>query len=76
LGGDMAFFAKLKERLFKSSSKLEEGLDAIVDDGGVIEEPDEELVADLALDQVILRARSETAAPITTRYPSFNAKRE
>jgi len=49
----MAFFAKLKERLFKSSSKLEEGLDAIVDDGGVIEEADEELVADLALDQVI-----------------------
>jgi fused signal recognition particle receptor len=28
----MAFFQKLKERLFKSSSKLEEGLDAIVDD--------------------------------------------
>ncbi len=49
----MAFFAKLKERLFKSSSKLEEGLDAIVDDGGVIEEADEKLVADLALDQVI-----------------------
>ena len=49
----MAFFAKLKERLFKSSS-VKEGLDAIVDDGGVIEEADEELVADLALDQVIL----------------------
>ena len=30
----MAFFKKLKERLFKSSSKLEEGLDAIVEDGG------------------------------------------
>jgi fused signal recognition particle receptor len=30
----MAFFKKLKERLFKSSSKLEEGLDAIVKDGG------------------------------------------
>ena len=30
----MAFFSKLKERLFKSSSKLEEGLDAIVEDGG------------------------------------------
>src|SRR5690606_29486091 len=28
----MAFFQKLKERLFKSSSKLEEGLDAIIDD--------------------------------------------
>ncbi len=43
----MAFFAKLKKRLFKSSSKLEEGLDAIVDDGGVIEEADQELVEEL-----------------------------
>lgn len=30
----MAFFSKLKDRLFKSSSKLEEGLDAIVGEGG------------------------------------------
>lgn len=30
----MAFFSKLKDRLFKSSSKLEAGLDAIVEDGG------------------------------------------
>ncbi len=30
----MAFFSKLKERLFKSSSKLEEGLDAVVAEGG------------------------------------------
>ncbi|SPJ27492.1 signal recognition particle-docking protein FtsY [Falsiruegeria mediterranea] len=30
----MAFFSKLKDRLFKSSSKLEQGLDAIVEDGG------------------------------------------
>jgi fused signal recognition particle receptor len=29
----MAFFSKLKERLFKSSSKLDAGLDAIVEDG-------------------------------------------
>lgn len=38
----MAFFSKLKERLFKSSSKLDEGLDAIVDEGGTSEprEPD------------------------------------
>ena len=34
----MAFFTKLKDRLFKSSSRLEEGLDAIVSDGGK-EEP-------------------------------------
>lgn len=33
----MAFFSKLKERLFKSSSKLDEGLEAIVEDGGVEE---------------------------------------
>ena len=30
----MAFFSKLKERLFKSSSKIDEGLEAIVSDGG------------------------------------------
>ena len=28
----MAFFSKLKERLFKSSSKIDEGLDAIIDE--------------------------------------------
>ena len=30
----MAFFTKLKDRLFKSSSKIDEGLEAIVSDGG------------------------------------------
>lgn len=34
----MAFFSKLKERLFKSSSKLDEGLEAIVDEGGEVSE--------------------------------------
>ncbi len=34
----MAFFKKLKERLFKSSSKLQDGLEAIVEDTGEIEE--------------------------------------
>ena len=34
----MGFFKKLKERLFKSSSKIEEGLDAIVEEGGEAEE--------------------------------------
>ncbi|MFG6562777.1 signal recognition particle-docking protein FtsY [Sulfitobacter sp. 1A13421] len=33
----MAFFTKLKDRLFKSSSKLDEGLEAIVSDGGEAE---------------------------------------
>ncbi|WP_299947630.1 signal recognition particle-docking protein FtsY [uncultured Ruegeria sp.] len=46
----MAFFSKLKDKLFKSSSRLEEGLDAIIEDGGeetptpdpVIPEPEPE----------------------------------
>jgi fused signal recognition particle receptor len=33
----MAFFSKLKERLFKSSSKLDEGLEAIVEEGSPAE---------------------------------------
>ncbi len=33
----MSFFRKLKDKLLRSSSKLDEGLDAIVEDGGVAE---------------------------------------
>ncbi len=47
----MAFFKKLKERLFKSSSKIDEGLEAIVSDGG------EEEVA--AVDEVMEEAPAE-----------------
>ena len=42
----MAFFKKLKDRLFKSSSKLEEGLEAIVQEGG-----EEELLEAAAPDE-------------------------
>ncbi|MFV1465224.1 MULTISPECIES: signal recognition particle-docking protein FtsY [unclassified Phaeobacter] len=35
----MAFFSKLKDRLFKSSNKLEEGLDAIVEEGAAVQQP-------------------------------------
>ena len=45
----MAFFSKLKDRLFKSSSKLEKGLDAIVEDGG---------------EEEVLPPIPETAAPV------------
>ena len=34
----VAFFKKLKDRLFKSSSKIDEGLEAIVSEGGQLEE--------------------------------------
>ncbi len=36
----MAFFSKLKDKLFKSSSRLEQGLDAIVEEGGEETAPD------------------------------------
>ena len=51
----MAFFKKLKDRLFKSSSKIEEGLDAIVEDGGVEEDALQEDTAQAEAD----RAESE-----------------
>ncbi|WP_372804754.1 signal recognition particle-docking protein FtsY [Loktanella salsilacus] len=35
----MAFFKKLKDRMFRSSDKLDEGLDAIVSAGGTAPEP-------------------------------------
>lgn len=41
----MSFFKKLKDRMFKSSSKIDEGLDAIVQDRGEIEETIEAVVA-------------------------------
>ncbi|WP_321831784.1 signal recognition particle-docking protein FtsY [Thalassovita sp.] len=34
----MSFFGKLKQRLMKSSSRLEDGLESIVEDGGEVEE--------------------------------------
>lgn len=36
----MSFFNKLKSKLFKSSSQLDQGLDAIVEDGGAVSEAD------------------------------------
>ncbi len=34
----MSFFGKLKQRLMKSSSRIEEGLDSIIEEGGEVEE--------------------------------------
>jgi fused signal recognition particle receptor len=41
----MAFFQKLKDKLFKSSSKLDEGLDAILDEGSDAPAPAETATA-------------------------------
>ena len=59
----MAFFKKLKQRLFKSSSRLEEGLDAIVEDGGeaeeIVEEVAEEMPATIDVAPVMPEAAPE-----------------
>jgi fused signal recognition particle receptor len=63
----MSFFKKMKERLFKSSSKLDEGLEAIVDEapeevvGEVVEVPVVEV-----RDEVV----EETAVPATPQPES------
>ncbi|WP_083098098.1 signal recognition particle-docking protein FtsY [Pseudophaeobacter leonis] len=56
----MAFFSKLKERLFKSSSKLDEGLDAIVDEGAEAHAP-EAHAPDVEAPDVQAAARPEAA---------------
>ncbi|MGR3662059.1 MAG: signal recognition particle-docking protein FtsY [Paracoccaceae bacterium] len=63
----MSFFKKLKNRLFKSSKKIEEGLDAIVQDGGV----EEEAVAELP--EQITQAVAETADPPPAPEPEAPA---
>ena len=57
----MAFFSKLKERMFRSSSKLDEGLDAIVEDGGT-----EEVVAPPEVPEVV----DDIAEIVTEDAPS------
>ena len=59
----MALFSKLRERLFKSSSKLEEGLDAIVKDGGE-ETPAEAPPSPDALAAEVAPAAVDTPAPV------------
>jgi len=54
----MSFFKKLKNKLFKSSSKLDEGLDAIVSDGGVEETVEVEVPASVP-DTAALEAEAE-----------------
>ncbi len=57
----MSFFKKLKDRMFKSSSKIDEGLDAIVSDGGDVEEAPE---AEQLEEQQIAPEPVEEVAPV------------
>jgi fused signal recognition particle receptor len=59
----MSFFRKLKDRMFKSSSKLDEGLDAIIEEGAG---PGEDDLADAALrdaDREIGETAPDTPVP-------------
>ena len=59
----MSFFKKLKSRMFKSSSKLEEGLDALVDEGGTVE-PDPPAAVAPAAEAAMPREDDRTAVEI------------
>ncbi|HET7409763.1 MAG TPA: signal recognition particle receptor subunit alpha, partial [Paracoccaceae bacterium] len=61
----MSFFGKMKERLFKSSSKLDEGLAAIVDEGKEVEEK----VAP-APTETVLPAADGSPLPVEPRDPA------
>jgi fused signal recognition particle receptor len=54
----VAFFKKLKDRMFKSSSKIDEGLEAIVSDGGDAED----VVQDVAAQQEAAAAVAKVEA--------------
>ena len=85
----MGFFKKLKERLFKSSSKIDEGLDAIVEEGGEAEEVEleeelktqKETVDDATNDQVDIESvpiepQLEKNAPTKSESVELEEKKE
>jgi len=53
----LAFFKKLKDRLFKSSSKIDEGLEAIVGDGGT-----EDAVVEIEAQEAALAIEADAEA--------------
>ena len=71
----MSFFKKLKDRMFKSSSKIDEGLEAIIEDGAatadpfVADAPQAEVEAEAGADAAELDADA-VAPPIPTADPS------
>jgi len=67
----MAFFSKLKDKLFKSSSKLDEGLEAIVEDGG--KETEAVAVANAPVEQSAPAAVEVEPAPVAEEKSSTEA---
>ena len=58
----MAFFGKLRDRLFKSSRKLEEGLDAIVDEGRTLAAVHEQVVVKVPMMKEGLKAMNRLSS--------------
>lgn len=72
----MAFFKKLKDRMFKSSSKIEEGLDAIMEDGGVEENTQISQLnktADIDMAEIELLAQASVAAEAASELEAVNS---
>ncbi|HCP81605.1 MAG TPA: signal recognition particle-docking protein FtsY [Octadecabacter sp.] len=69
----MAFFKKLKDRLFKSSSKIEEGLDAIIEDGGVEEEVEVSESDTTAADEAQAALAAQEAARVAAQKAQTEA---
>ena len=70
----MAFFKKLKDRLFRSSSKLEDGLDSIVAEGGSLEQ---NIVENLQIsaEASVLVDTEQQSASIDEADPSLGGKK-
>ncbi|SDF07755.1 signal recognition particle-docking protein FtsY [Celeribacter baekdonensis] len=65
----MSLFSKLKSRLMKTSSKLDEGLEAIVEDGGVESSADEAILTDPVVPEgVPIEPPLEQPAPIPETF--------
>ena len=66
----MSFFNKLKDRLFKSSSKLDEGLEAIVGTEAVVDDPPgaDEMLAEVSTAYV--SALQDAAPPVADLAPT------
>ncbi|MFV1440937.1 MULTISPECIES: signal recognition particle-docking protein FtsY [unclassified Phaeobacter] len=70
----MAFFSKLKDRLFKSSNKLEEGLDAIVEEGAAAQQPTPEKTPEVPPSAPPVEVPSEAPSEIPAETPEQTAR--
>ncbi len=70
----MAFFKKLKERLFKSSSKIDEGIEAIIEDGGEPEEVELKQADTLQKEEINTHKSDQSDISGVRNEPIFNQK--